>query len=48
MGNFLQEQTTTLTEYDESLVRRLIEKVTFYENKFIVEFKSSVMLDVEG
>ena len=28
------------TEYDEQLVRRLIEKVTVYEDKFAVEFKS--------
>ena len=46
MGTFLREQPTALTEYDESLVRRLIEKVTVYEDKFIVEFKSGVMVDV--
>jgi site-specific DNA recombinase len=28
------------------LVRRLVEKVTIYEDKFIVEFKSSVTVDV--
>ena len=28
MGTFLREQPTALTEYDESLIRRLIEKVT--------------------
>ncbi|TGA98375.1 resolvase [Sporolactobacillus shoreae] len=47
MGTFLREQPTTLTEYDEPLVRRLIEKVTVYENKFTVEFKSGVMVDVK-
>jgi hypothetical protein len=26
----------------------LIEKVTVYEDKFMVEFKSSVAVDVEG
>ncbi len=36
MGDFLREQPTTLTEYDEPLVRRMIEKVTVYENKFTV------------
>ncbi|MPN29442.1 hypothetical protein SDC9_176895 [bioreactor metagenome] len=30
MGTFLREQSTALTEYDESLVRRLIEKVNVY------------------
>lgn len=46
MSAFLQEQRTALTEYDESLVRRLIEKVTVYEDKFTVEFKSGLTVDV--
>jgi transposase-like protein len=48
MSAFLQEQPTAITEYDESLVRRLIEKVTVCENKFTMEFKSGVMVDVEA
>lgn len=47
MGTFLREQPTALTKYDEQLVRRLIEKVTIYEDKFAVEFKSGVTVDVE-
>jgi site-specific DNA recombinase len=47
MSTFLREQSTEITEYDESLVRRLIEKVTVYEGKFAVEFKSGVTVDVE-
>ena len=47
MGTFLREQSTALTEYDEPLVRRLIEKVTIYEGKFTVEFKSGVTVDIE-
>ena len=46
MSTFLKKQTTALTEYDEQLVRRLIEKVTVYEDKFTVEFKSGVTVDV--
>ena len=46
MGDFLQKQPTAITEYDEPLVRRLIEKVTVYEDKFTVEFKSGVTVDV--
>ena len=45
--SFPQEQPTALTEYDEPLVRRLIEKVTIYEDKFTVEFKSGVTVDME-
>ena len=39
---------TALAEYDEQLVRRLIEKATIYEDKFTVEFKSGVTVDIEG
>lgn len=46
MGDFLKGQPTSITEYDELLVRRLIEKVTVYEDKFSVEFKSGVMVDI--
>lgn len=46
MSSFLHEQPTTLTEYDEQLVKRLIEKVTIFENKFNVEFRSGVTVDV--
>ncbi|OQB13602.1 MAG: hypothetical protein BWY15_01677 [Firmicutes bacterium ADurb.Bin193] len=47
MSTFLKKQSTALTKYDEQLVRRLIEKVTVYEEKFTVEFKSGVTVDVE-
>ena len=44
----LISQPTALTEYDEQLVRRLIEKVTVYEDKFTVEFKSGLTMDIEA
>jgi site-specific DNA recombinase len=47
MSTFLKKQSTVLAEYDEQLVRRLIEKVTVYEDKFTVEFKSGVSIDIE-
>ena len=46
MSTFLKKQSTALAEYDEQLIRRLIEKVSIYEDKFIVEFKSGVTVDV--
>lgn len=46
MQQFLAEQTQDITEYDERLVRRLIEKITVYEEKVTVEFKSGTSLDV--
>ncbi len=46
MVTFLREQPSALTEYDEPLVRRQIGKVTVYEDKFTVEFKSGVTMNV--
>ena len=47
MSTFLKKHPPVLAEYNEQLVRRLIEKVTIYENKFTVEFKSGVTVDVD-
>ncbi|MEA5093081.1 hypothetical protein SDC9_22274 [bioreactor metagenome] len=46
MTEFLKEQTGELIEYDEQLVRRLIEKITILDNKVTVEFKSGVEIDI--
>ncbi|MCD8396235.1 MAG: phage tail tape measure protein [Lachnospiraceae bacterium] len=35
-----------VTEYDESLVRKLIEKITVYDDHFTVEFKSGLETEV--
>ena len=47
MREFLEQQSTEVTEYDELLVRRLIEKVTVYDGRFEVKFKSGAKVDVE-
>ena len=47
MKSFIKEQPTILSEYDEPLVRRLVEKVTVYEDRFTVKFKSGVTVDVD-
>lgn len=47
MQQFLAEQTESIEEYDEALVRRMVEKITVYEDKFTVEFKSGTSVDVE-
>lgn len=46
MTDFLNEQSCELEEYDEQLVRRLIEKVTVFDDKLTIEFKSGVEIDV--
>lgn len=42
MFSFLEEQTRAITEYSDTLVRRLIEKITIHDNKAVVEFKSGL------
>lgn len=48
MTDFLNEQSYELEEYDEQLVRRLIEKVTVHDDRIEVEFKSGISIDVEN
>jgi hypothetical protein len=43
--SFLDEQTEAITEYLETLVGQLIEKITVYDEKLIVEFKSGLEID---
>lgn len=45
--SFLDEQTEAVTEYSEPLARRLIEKITVYDEKLVVEFKSGLTVEVE-
>ena len=44
---FLDEQQEPVTDYDEGLVRRLIERITVYDDHFTVEFKSGIEVDVD-
>ncbi|HHY72091.1 MAG TPA: integrase [Bacillus bacterium] len=47
MEKFINEQSILLEEYDEQLVRRLIEKITVYDDKLTIEFKSGIEIDIE-
>lgn len=47
MQQFLTEQMQNITEYDEQLVRRLIEKITVYGERVTVEFKSGTSVNVK-
>ena len=42
----MQNPQTELTEFDEALVRRLLQKVTIYDDYYTVEFKSGVIVDI--
>lgn len=47
MTKFLKEQKDTMQEYDEQIVRKLIEKITVYDEKVTVAFRSEMEIDVE-
>lgn len=46
MQEFLENQMDRISEYDEQIVRKMIEKITIYDDKFVIEFKSGTSLDV--
>lgn len=47
LEDFLKEADQELTEYDESMVRKYIDKIKIYEDRFTVCFKAGVDLDIE-
>lgn len=47
MMTFLDGQSCELTEYDEQYVRTLIEKITVYDDYFVVEFKSGIEIQID-
>jgi len=47
MSDFLNTQTGDITEFDGKLVRKLVEKVTVYDDRIVVEFKSGLEIEVK-
>ncbi len=47
LASFLDEQIEAVTEYSETLVRRLIEKITVFDEILVIEFKSGLQIEVE-
>lgn len=45
--NFLQGENHQLIEYDEEMVRKYIEEIKVYEDKFMVCFKANVKIEVK-
>jgi site-specific DNA recombinase len=46
MTDFLNMQTGGITEFDDKLVRKLIEKAIVYDDRLVVEFKSGLEIVV--
>lgn len=48
LQDFIAKQKTDITEFDEALVKKLIEKITVYADHFTVEFKSGLTIEIEA
>ena len=44
---FLEEMPAAVTEYSEALTRRLVKRITIFDEKIVVELKSSLQMEVE-
>ena len=48
LQDFIREQPKEITEFDETLVKRLIDRITVFDEYFTVEFKSGVVIEIEN
>lgn len=48
LQDFISKQKTDSTEFDEVLVKKLIEKITVFADRFTVKFKSGLAIDIEA
>ena len=48
MADYLDALPTAIIEYDETLTRRLVEKVTIFDKKLVVTLKSGMEMEVEA
>ena len=46
MTDFLNTQNGEIAEFDDKLVRKLVEKVIVYDDRLMVEFKSGLEIEV--
>ena len=48
MISFLDEMPEALTEYSDAITRRLMEKITIFDEKIVVDLKSGFQMEVEA
>lgn len=44
---FLEEMPSAVTEYSEALARRLVDRITIFDERIVVELKSGLQMEVE-
>ena len=47
LTEFIEQQDSELTEFDESIARRWIKEIVVWDDRFSVELKSGIKVDVE-
>lgn len=47
MISFLEEMPAAVTEYSETLAKRLVDRITIFDEKIVVELKSGLQMEVE-
>ena len=48
LQSFIAKQKTDIREFDETLAKKLIEKIIIFADHFTVEFKSGIIIDIEA
>lgn len=48
LQDFIADRETDITEFDETLANKLIEKITVFADRFAVTFKSGLTIDIEA
>ena len=48
LQDFIKDQPTDITEFDEMLVKRLMVTITVFEDHFTVDFKSGLTIDIDA
>lgn len=47
LTEFIEQQDSEMTEFDERLARRWIKEITVWDDRYSVELKSGVRIDIE-
>lgn len=47
LNEFIKQQDSELTEFDESLARRWIKEIVVWDDRFSVEVKSGIVVEIE-
>ena len=48
LQDFIRSQPADLTEFDEVLVKRWVQKITVWPDHYTIELKSGLSVDIEG